>query len=157
MAKLSYLKLTGSKQGVIKGDVLAKGYEQSIEIHAFHQLTISPATAIGAAAGKVEMKPVFLTKPVDKSSVPLLNALMLGEVFTKFELITLLKPGSNTQQIIYTITLTNARIVGIETIKPDTENTETATLNEYEEIGFSFEKIEWAYLPGNLVATGTVH
>ncbi|MGN7785324.1 type VI secretion system tube protein TssD [Niabella sp. 22666] len=87
MALNAYLKITCSKQGVIKGSTIQKGKEGLIEIIAFDHEIISPRdAATGQATGRRQHKPLVITKELDKSTTALSQALIQNEVLTSFEL-----------------------------------------------------------------------
>lgn len=69
MALNAYLKLSGKKQGQIKGSVTQKGRENTIMVIAVSHEILSPRDAAsGIATGKRMHKPFVITKELDKSS-----------------------------------------------------------------------------------------
>lgn len=149
MALNAYLKITGSKQGVIKGSTIQKGKEGLIEIIAFEHEIVSPRdAATGQATGRRQHKHLVITKELDKSTTALSQALIQNEVLTSFEL-KFYTPnkmgaagGQGTQVNHFTIRLKNASVVGIRTIMPNNKNPELSKYAEYEECSFIYEEIE---------------
>jgi type VI secretion system secreted protein Hcp len=161
MALNAYLQLKGAKQGAIKGSVVQKGRENKILVIAVDHGISSPiGTGSGAATGKRVHQPLMITKELDKSSPPLYNAFISNENITEWELqfwTGALKPGAGagkeTQH--YTIKLTNARISSIHFVMPNNKVAELSKLSEYEEVAFTYEKIEWIWTDGNISAIDT--
>ena len=162
MALNAYLKLKGAKQGDIKGSVIQKGRENKIMvIAADHGVAFPVSSSSGGGVGKRVHQPFVITKELDKSSPLLYNALISNENITEWELqfwTAGLKAGAGagkeTQH--YTVKLTNARISSIHFVMPNNKVAELSKLNEYEEVAFTYEKIEWVWTDGNISAIDTV-
>lgn len=160
MALNAYLTLKGEKQGTIKGSETRKGLEGSIAVFAVHHQVISPRDAAsGLATGKRQHHPLVINKAIDKSSPLLMNALITNENITEV-IIKFFSPNtgasggrSGLEVQHYTIKLTNARIVHIEM---DMENNLMEPGNKLpilEYVGFTYQKIEWTYTDGGIMAT----
>lgn len=158
MALNAYLRLKGKKQGEIKGSVVEKGKENKIRVIAVnHDITSPRDAAIGLPTGKVMHKPLIITKELDKSSPFLYNALCTNESMTEFELqfwtpqkgVT---SGVGAEKQHYTIRLTNAGISDIKFRMPNNKNPELVNLTEYEEISFTYQKIDWIWNEGGISA-----
>lgn len=159
MALNAYLKLTGQKQGDIKGSVTQKGREGKIMVIAVSHEILSPRdTATGMATGKRQHKPLTITKQIDKSSPQLFSALVNNETITSWEL-QFFTPqakaaaGTGAEVNHYTIKLTNAQVVNIRTILPNNKNPELVNYVEYEELQFAYQKIEWIWTEGNVTSS----
>jgi type VI secretion system secreted protein Hcp len=158
MALNAYLKLKGQKQGEIKGSVTQKGREGKIMVIAAHHEILNPRDAAsGQATGKRKHHPFVITKEVDKSS-PLLYTAMIGnENITEWELqfwrpaVTAVS-GAGAEKQHYTVKLTNANIANIAFTMPNNKNPDLAKLAEYEEVTFVYQKIEWTWVDGGIVA-----
>lgn len=156
MALNAYLRLKGKKQGEIKGSVVQKGRENKIQIIAVsHDITSPRDAASGLPTGKVMHKPLVITKELDKSSPLLYNALCNNETMTEFEL-QFWTPnrgaatGVGAEKQHYTVRLSNASISDIKFRMPNNKNPELVNLAEYEEISFTYQKIEWIWNEGSL-------
>jgi type VI secretion system secreted protein Hcp len=158
MALNAYLKLKGQKQGDIKGSVTQKGREGKIMVIAVSHEIMSPRdVGSGQAIGKRQHKPFIITKEIDKSTPLLYNALVSSENITSWELqfFTPKKTGTagaGTETNHYTVKLTNASIVDIKSIMLNNKNPELVHYAEYEEIAFTYQKIEWTWVDGGIVA-----
>ncbi len=157
MALNAYLKITGSKQGVIKGSTIQKGKEGLIQVIAFEHEILSPRDAVtGQVSGRRQHKPLVITKELDKSTTALLQALVHNETLSIFELKCYapnkmgVAGGQGTQVNHFTIRLKNASIAGIRTVMPNNKNPELSNYAEYEECSFVYEEIEWLWTDGGL-------
>jgi len=159
MALNAYLKLKGQKQGEIKGSVTQKGREGKIMVISVNHEIVSPRDAAsGLPTGKRQHKPLVITKELDKSSPLLYNVLVNNENITEFELqfwtpqIGGAVGGGGTEKQHYTIKLTNANIASINFRMLNNKNPELMRYAEYEEIAFTYQKIEWTWNDGGITA-----
>jgi type VI secretion system secreted protein Hcp len=159
MALNAYLKLKGQKQGVIKGSVTQKGREGKIMVIAVsHEITSPHDVASGLPTGKRMHKPFVITKELDKSSPLLYTALCTNENITEFELQfwtaqIKARAGTGAEVQHYTVKLTNARIVDIHFAMLNNKNPELMRYAEYEEVAFTYQKIEWTWVDGGITST----
>lgn len=159
MALNAYLKLKGNKQGDIKGSVTQKGREDSIMVIAVSHEIVSPRDpASGLPTGKRMHKPFVITKELDKSSPLLYNVLVNNENIQTWELkfwTPQLKAttGAGTEKQHYTVKLTNANIASINFRMLNNKNPELMKYAEYEEVAFTYQKIEWTWMEGGISAS----
>lgn len=113
----------------IKGDVIANGYEDQIQISGF---------SYDAEAGA--MNSITLTKRFDISSPPLLQAAVLGTDLGEATLTVFTITGES-PQVFATVTLEGASVTAVRI-----ENQGTALPTE--SIALTFKKAEWCYGPG---------
>jgi type VI secretion system secreted protein Hcp len=157
MALNAYLKLKGQKQGEIKGSVTQKGREGAILVFAVDHSIVSPRDAAsGLATGKRLHKPIKITKEVDSASVLLYSALVTNENLTEWEM-NFWRPmtrsaGSGSEEQYFTIKLTNANVASVHLVKPNTKDPNLLKLPDYEEIEFTYQKIEWIWTNGGVTA-----
>ncbi len=141
----AYLRLTGAKQGAINGSVTQKGRENKIMVIAVDHQVSNPV------GGKKTHGVFTITKELDKSSPHLYQALTTGEPMTSFEL-QFWTPqisgagGVGAEVQHYTVKLTNARITDIKFRMANNKNPELMRYAEYEEVSFTYDKIEWSWL-----------
>ena len=158
MALNAYLKLKGQKQGEIKGSVTQKGRENMIEVLAVSHEIISPRDAAsGLPTGKRQHKPLVITKPIDKATPLLAKILTTNENVSEFELkfyAAQVKATAGIGQEInhYTIKLTNANIASINFKMLNNRNPELMKFPELEEVAFTYQKIEWTWTDGGIMA-----
>ncbi len=153
MAATAYLRLKGQKTGPIKGGVTQKGREDTIAVSAVSHTIDSPRDpASGLPTGKRQHHPFVITKELDRSSPVLYQVLVTNENLTEFELLFYQPTSSGVEKQDYTIKLTNANIVSIHFVMPNTKDPDTARLNPYEEIAFTYQKIQWTWNDGGITA-----
>lgn len=148
----AYLQLSGKTQGEIKGSVTQKGRENKIMIVAVdHEVKNDKGKQHGLFT---------ITKELDRSSPQLYRALASAEPMSKFEL-QFWTPqisaatGTGAERQHYTVTLTNARIVGIKFKMLNNKNPELMKYAEYEEISFTYDAIAWTWTETGVSATDT--
>ena len=158
MALNAYLKLKGQKQGEIKGSVTQKGRENKIMVIAVSHEIISPRDAAsGLPTGKRMHKPFVITKELDKSTPLLFAALCTNENISEWEL-QFWTPqlratsGTGTEVQHYTVKLTNANIASISFRMANNKHPDLMKFSEYEEIAFTYQKIEWTWNDGGITA-----
>ncbi len=161
MALNAYLKLTGQKQGDIKGGVTQKGREGKIMVFAVNHEVLSPRDAAsGLPTGKRMHRPFTITKELDKSTPLLFNALTNNENISSWELQFFTPQLKSTTGIgmevnHYTVRLTNASISDIKSIMLNNKNPDLSKYAEYEEISFTYQKIAWLWVDGGITAEDT--
>ena len=158
MALNAYLSLKGQKQGDIKGSVTQKGREGKIMVIAAEHEVVSPRDpASGLPTGKRMHRPYVITKELDAASPLLYAALVNNENLPTWELqfwapSTKAVGGGGTEVQNYTVRLTNASICDIRFRMLNNKNPELMRYAEYEEVAFTYSKIQWLWVPGKLTA-----
>ncbi|MBN8525146.1 MAG: Hcp family type VI secretion system effector [Planctomycetes bacterium] len=153
MALNAYLRLKGQKQGDIKGSVTQKGREGSIAVIAVTHDIISPRdTASGLPTGKRMHKPFVITKELDKSSPLLYSALVNNENISSWELQFWQPSATGAEKQHYTVKLTNANIASIGFRMLNNKDPNLSRFAEFEEIAFTYQKIEWTWIDGGIMA-----
>ena len=151
MALNSYLSLTGKKQGLIKGSVTQKGREGKIMvIAAAHGVNSPRDVATGLPIGKRVHAPFVITKEFDASSTCLYAALVGSETLSAWELQFWASSSTGAEVMRYVVRMTNASVSDIPFRMPNNKDPDLARLAEYEEVAFTYEKIEWNWVPGGL-------
>jgi type VI secretion system secreted protein Hcp len=97
----------------LKGEVSAKGHENSIDVHGF-EFGVAASSAIGSgqATARRQYKHLVVIKRLDSSSTSLMSALATNDEIKELKL-SLRKPGLG-QEDFFTITLSGARVVGLD-------------------------------------------
>src|SRR5689334_11041483 len=127
MPSRAYLKLKGSKQGLIKGSVTQKGPSGSILVLAtHHEVSVPHDVTTGQPSGKRQHKVFSVTKEVDPSTPALYSALVNNETFSEWELEFWRTNASGAEAAYYVVKLTRAAVVTIEFVQPDARNAELA-------------------------------
>jgi type VI secretion system secreted protein Hcp len=161
MSLMTYAYLVGQKSGQVKGGITQKGREDTIGVIAItHSVTSPRDPQSGLPTGKRMHKPWTFTKELDKASPVLFNILVTNETITsatfKFWAQTL-KTGtgtaSGTEVQNYTVKLTNANIASLDFRQPNIRDPALVKYAEYEEIALTYQKIEWTWTDGGLMAS----
>jgi len=153
MALNAYLKLKGQTQGNIQGSVTQKGREGKIMVIAVSHEIVSPRDpASGLPTGKRMHKPFVITKELDKSSPLLYNVLVNNENVNEWELQFWQPSATGVEFQHYTVRLTNANIASIHFRMLNNKNPDLMKYAEYEEIAFTYQKIEWTWTQGGITA-----
>jgi type VI secretion system secreted protein Hcp len=153
MGSAAYLACIGQRQGAFQGPVTQKGYEKTVEVDVADHGIVSPRDpATGLPTGKRQHKPFVITKSVDKTSPLFYSALVTNENLTSCT-IRFTQPNSDgTTSNYYTVKLTNASIASLSFKKGDVRGA-AGRLGEYEEISFTYQKIEWTITDGGITAS----
>ena len=158
MALNAYLKLAGQKSGEIKGSVTQKGREGKIMVIAVSHDVLTPRDpASGLPTGRRQHQPLIVTKEVDAASAPLHQVQASNETFKEWELqfwAPQLRATSGTGVEVqsFTIKLANAAIASIHTEMPNTKHPDLVRFETFEEVAFTYQRIDWAWTDGNLSA-----
>ena len=153
-----YLKIKGQKQGEFKTELTQKGREGQFLVYSWAWEVHSPRDAAsGLATGKRQHKPLVVTVPIGKASPLVANAMVQNENLSE---VTLLgwnavlsgKAGVGAQKQYYTIKLTNANIASIKSGYDSQAQGAMSGRQPAEEISFTYQKIEWTYTDGGVMA-----
>jgi len=154
MALNAYLRLKGQKQGEIKGSVTQKGREGRIMVIAVNHGLLSPRNAAsGLPTGKHQHRQFVITKELDKSSPLLYTMLVTNENLVDWDLQFWQTAATGTEVNHYTVKLTNANITSIEFRMPNNKDPQVMKLAEYEEVAFTYQKIQWTWNEGGITAS----
>jgi type VI secretion system secreted protein Hcp len=153
MALNAYLSIKGQTSGQVNGSVTQKGRENKIMVIAVNHDVISPRDpASGLPTGKRMHKPFTITKELDKSSPLLYNLLVNNENITDWELQFWRPSATGAENQHYTVKLTNANIASINFRMANNKHPDLMKFAEYEEIAFTYQKIEWTWVDGGITA-----
>jgi type VI secretion system secreted protein Hcp len=157
MALNAYLRLVGEQSGEIKGSVVQKGREGRIMVIAVTHEVASPRDpASGLPSGKRQHKALVVTKELDRASVLLHQAQARAETLKDCELQfwapNIRGAGAGTEVQHFTIKLSNASIASIRMQMPNNKDPELTRLETFEEVAFTYQKIEWTWTDGNVTA-----
>jgi type VI secretion system secreted protein Hcp len=149
----AYLRVVGSKQGEIKGSVTQKGREGRIAVIAMSHDFLSPRDmSTGMASGRREHKPLVVTKEMDRASTGLRTMMIGNETAKDWELQFFRPSATGVETQYFTIRLTNASVTSIGMRMLNNKDPELTKFETYEEIAFVYQKIEWTWIDGSLVA-----
>ena len=153
MALAGYLTLTGTKHGPITGSVTQKGREGSIEVVSLHHEIVAPRDpASGRPTGKRMHKPFSVTKPLDRASPLLYEMLSNNENLSEVTLRVFKPHPSGVEKHAFTVHLVNATISSIQLRLLNTRLARNGKMPELEEVSFTYQRIEWTWMDGNVTA-----
>jgi type VI secretion system secreted protein Hcp len=146
----AYLRLTGEKQGAIKGSVTQKGRDGAIMVIAFEQMTKIESVATTGIPGKRYVGPIVITKEVDRSS-PFLRQMLNTNENIRDAVIEFWQPApTGVEKQYYTVKLTQARILSIKTVMLNNKNPEYMKYAEYEEVTITYGRADWTWMDGGI-------
>ena len=157
---MKFLSVEGTKIGRFKGSATQRGMEDKIPVLRFDYEIKSPRdVATGQASGKRQHNPIRFVKEWDASTPQFFQALVTNEVI-KSATFEFFKNNSRTGQseLYHVIKLTNGNISGIRQFTGDagtsllSAKAASSEVGEYEEISFTFQKIEIENRPGKTMA-----
>ena len=139
----SFLKIEGTKQGPIKGDVTEVGHIDEIELVGWSWGMESSAAAYASGAVNTTLKAMTLRKRTDRATTAIMSALRTNEVLKKVTL-TGRKVGGEAALDFLKIVLEKARITSHQI------GTKQDNADEYiEEFTITFLKVQVSYIPQN--------
>lgn len=148
----AFLKCIGTQQGAFEGPVTTKGYEKSVGVDVSGHAVISPRDAAsGLPTGKRQHKPFTITKSVDKTTPLFYKALVNNENLTSCTIKFVRPSDAGTLDNYYTVKLTNASLASLDFKKGDAR-AGAGRFGEYEEVSFTYQKIEWTITDGGITA-----
>jgi type VI secretion system secreted protein Hcp len=149
----AYLALTGQAQGRIQGSATQKGHQGDILVFGmFHQIVAPRDPARGTPTGKRAHKPFAVLKAFDQSSPLLYRALTANENLPFWQLKFYRSAPDGREVQVYAVTLTDATVSGIRFHLPNNKNAQAAKLEPYEEVQFTYRRIEWTWLEPSVSA-----
>ena len=151
MALNAYLSIVAQRQGPIRGSVIQKGREGKILVMgAMHEIVAPRDPASGIPTGKRAHKPFTILKELDRSTPYLFNILTNNENISSAEIQFWQPSPMGVERQHYTVRFVNANIASIHFKMPNNRLVKLARLTEYEEVAFTYQRIEWIWNDGNL-------
>jgi type VI secretion system secreted protein Hcp len=154
LALNAYLRIKGEKQGEIKGSVTQKGREGRIlVVGASHSIEAPRDATSGLPTGGRVHEPFIITKESDQSTPLLYNMLVNNENIIEWELQFWQVGPTGVEVNHYTVKLTDASIASIDFRMPDNQDPNLVKRAEYEEIAFTYQKIQWIWNEGGITSS----
>jgi type VI secretion system secreted protein Hcp len=139
-----YMVFKGRKQGTVAGDANAAGYEGQIVVTSVGLgMGRSVSAGSGLATGRQVVRPLVVTKRVDKSSPLLMTASVTNEVATSVLFNYVIEGEKHSKYL--TVTLTNAMIQDFDDLVHDSGES-------VEKLVFNFQKCEYTWVDGGITA-----
>jgi type VI secretion system secreted protein Hcp len=154
MALGAYLTIVAERQGPIRGSVTQKGREgKSLVFAASHEIVSPRDPASGRPTGKRAHKPFVCTKEIDRSSPLLYEILCTNENIREATIDFWASTPMGLEKLRYTVRLVNANISSIAFKMANVRSPKLARLPEYEEVSFTYQRIEWTWNEGGISAS----
>ena len=154
MAIPAYMTIEGQNQGEISSGALSEdsvgtatqeGHEDEIMIQAFtHNVPRATNEQSGQITSMPAMKPMKITKFIDKASPLLHNALTSGEQLT-LQINWYRISSSGEEELYYVMELENAVLVDIETMLPSVGDPSQSHLAHMEVLHINPGAITWTH------------
>jgi len=134
--------IEGVKQGQFRGDGVSRAQSNSIEVFAVTEgLQVPFDASTGRVSGRRQYDPVVVTKRIDPASIQILEAAVTNERLKTVTIRFLHTQRTGAESVVHTIKLSNATITSVKT-HVDVKNLPASNEIGYEDVAFSFEKIE---------------
>ncbi len=151
----AYMTVEGATQGNITegaftedsvGNIWQEGHEDEVLVQAFnHSVMIPRDPQSGQPSGLRTHRPVTVTKIFDKASPLMYQALCNGELLPKVEIKWYRTAPSGVQEHYFTIKLTDAICVDIQSYMPNCQDPANQSFTHLEDVSFSYRSIEWTH------------
>ena len=117
-ADTGYVRIVGAKQGEIKGGMTPKAWANQNEVIDIAWGLSVPASSTGMATGRRQHDPLVLTLKWTRATPLLLQAATSNETLTSvvYSDVAPDANGDGSEQLRHTLSLTNARIVGLRIV-----------------------------------------
>jgi type VI secretion system secreted protein Hcp len=137
-----FLKIEGSKQGLIKGESRDAAHKDEIDVLTWSWgMQSHPSIQSGLASGKTSITELVVTKGADRASTAIMSSLRNNEMIKKATL-TVRKAGQNPLEYLK-IVLEQARIVSFNASGGGGSDPSDVV----ETVGLAFKKISVQYTP----------
>jgi type VI secretion system secreted protein Hcp len=140
-ASLTILEIRGSNQ--------QQGREGTSDIYGIDTGVVQPIDlSTGQPAGIRFHDPLAVLKEIDRASPLLHEALVIGRVLSSVTLDWYrVDPQTQQEDGYYVITLTQARVVEIETFMPVSFLPSNEPYRHMERVAFTYQGVEWKWIP----------
>jgi len=137
----------------IPGSSEKEGRENSSDIFEIeHEVHMPLDFNTGLATGVRKHSPLRVVKQIDKATPGLFRSLCTNAVLSEVRLeYYRIDPNSRAETLYYTVKLTNAKVVNIKPYMPVSFLPVNEPYRHMEQVSFAYEKIEWSWLPDNMV------
>jgi type VI secretion system secreted protein Hcp len=147
---VAFMHVDGGSIGTVEGEATEKGHETWITLSGYDGDAAAPtATGAGggAGAGKVQLKPIVVTKPIDKSTPKLFQALVTGTRLPTVQIDFVRPDGVGGEEVFYSVKLEQVIVTDVHQ-----SDAGTSSGRPLEQVSLDFQKIEITY--GGSTASG---
>ena len=147
---VAFMHVDGGSIGTVEGEATEKGHEKWITLSGYDGDATAPtATGAGggAGAGKVQLTAIVVTKPIDKSTPKLFQALVTGTRLPTVQIDFVRPDGVGGEEVFYSVKLEQVIVTDV----PQSD-AGTSSGRPLEQVSLDFQKIEITY--GGSTASG---
>ena len=148
---VAFMQVDGGSLGTIDGEATEKGHEKWITLSGYDADAVAPTSSGtgggGAGAGKVQLKPIVITKKIDKASTKLFEALVTGRHLPAVQIDFVRPNGAGGDEVYYSVKLEQVFVTDIHQ-----SDAGKASGQPLEQVSLDFQKIEISY--GGTTASG---
>jgi type VI secretion system secreted protein Hcp len=147
---VAFMHVDGGSIGTVEGEATEKGHEKWITLSGYDGDATAPtATGAGggAGAGKVQLKPIVVTKPIDKSTPKLFQALVTGTRLPTVQIDFVRPDGVGGEEVFDSVKLEKVIVTDVHQ-----SDAGTSSGRPLEQVSLDFQKIEITY--GGSTASG---
>ena len=135
---VAFMHVDGGTLGAIEGEATEKGHEKWITLSGYDGDATAPvATGGGGGAGKVQFKPIVVTKPIDTSTPKLFEALATGRHLPAVQIDFVRPDGAGGDAVFYAVKLKEVVVTDVHQFDPGKSDGRML-----EEISLDFQSIE---------------
>jgi type VI secretion system secreted protein Hcp len=137
---VGFMHVDGGTLGTIDGEATEQGHEKWITVEGYDGDTVLPVstgTGGGAGAGKVQFKPIVITKTIDKSTPKLFQALVTGRHLPAVQIDFVRPGGAGADEVFYSVKLEQVLVTDIHQIDEG-----KADGHALEQVSLDFQSIE---------------
>jgi type VI secretion system secreted protein Hcp len=137
---VAFMHVDGGSLGTIDGEATEKGHEKWITISGYDgdaTVPVASGSGGGAGAGKVQLKPIVITKRIDKSTPKLFEALVTGRHLPAVQIDFVRSNGAGGDEVFYSVKLEQVFVTDVH--QSDAGKAGGLPL---EQVALDFQKIE---------------
>src|SRR4051794_34994648 len=102
---VAFMNVDGGTLGTIEGEATEQGHEKWITVSGYDGDTSVPvSTGGGGSTGRVQFKPIVITKPIDKATPKLFQALVTNRRLPAVQ-IDFVRPNGAGDEVFYSVKL----------------------------------------------------
>jgi type VI secretion system secreted protein Hcp len=145
---VAFMHVDGGSLGTIDGEATEKGHEKWITLSGYDGDATAPTSGTGGGGvGKVQLTPIVITKPIDKSTPKLFEALVSGRRLPEVQIDFVRPDGKGGDEAYYSVKLEQVVVTSVH--QSDAGKASGHTL---EQVSLDFQSIEITY--GDETASG---
>ena len=137
---VAFMHVDGGTLGTIDGEATEKGHEKWIALAGYDGDATAPTASVGGGgggAGKGQFKPIVVTKPIDKSTPKLFEALVTGRHLPAVQIDFVRPDGAGGDETFYSVKLEQVIVSGFHQADAG-----KAGGRPVEQVSFNFRSIE---------------